>query len=107
MTYLLIWNKFERKELIIKVLYQYYNNIYYLDEIHYLLDLIIHDILRLEDNLFENNFYKLCENFKNEFIDYYNDSPENEIDVDPSNYILKDEFEKWIKIFYIKIKSLN
>ncbi len=104
MTFLLIWNKNERKDLLLKIIEIYLNDkILSIDELHYILELIIHDIIKIDKSLFNEDFYILCEKFKDDFLDKYNDLDEFQIDIYSSNYVLKDEFHKSIIEFYNQI----
>ena len=100
MTLLLMWNTYEKIDVTKKILEWYINNIFNIDEIHYLLELVVHDIIVIDKDLSNSNFYTLCENLKDDYLDYYNDLPAEEIDIDPSNYVLKEEFDFWVREFY-------
>ena len=106
MSLLLIWNKKERLNLVKKLLKDYIDKNLNIDEIHYLLDLILLDTLNDKYNLFDEKFINLSDEFKSKYIDFYNDLPENEIDIDSSNYVLKKEFDLWIRNFYESLIKL-
>lgn len=106
MTLLLLWNKKERFYFILKCIKNYIDWVFNIDEIHYILEFVIWDTIWLDD-LVDKDFYNLCESFKDDYINFYNDLPVDEIDIDPSNYVLKDEFDLWLRKFYKDLLLIN